>query len=417
MLTDWFDDLPELGLAAEKGLFLRWPQRYMADNRYDGWTEEESRREREEVERKKREQPQLQQTAASAQHDHLLTDSDSLQSTVIDSDWECFPESDTRLLTDAGLLFLDEIEQRISTGRPPLFACYDAASRALLYRPGVLCFPKKQSATLLSFSSRGEEARWSEGSGQQSRGSEEEQPHISLRVTAAHRMFVRLSKEAGCSGEERVSTPCVRPASSLLSRCPTAEELRATNEKLQRLHRQPKQACLSAKEQDRLGRPCEHRRACLRMLACAESGHAQGVDVKRNLPVVAALGLQTTEQWRAFLQLLGFWLQRGRLLYDSHGQPTAIRFDQLQPADCAWLKEQAAAAGLAADACRLSTWRMETRCRITDPRWCRVFHSEFKYAQRGCAASPLPSHRNEELDSPLCIASRTRSHSGGSDSG
>jgi trehalose-6-phosphatase len=35
VLTDWFGDLVNLGLAAEKGLFLRWPQRLAASCRFD----------------------------------------------------------------------------------------------------------------------------------------------------------------------------------------------------------------------------------------------------------------------------------------------------------------------------------------------------------------------------------------------
>ena len=37
----------------------------------------------------------------------------------------CFPESDTRLLTDTGLLFLDQIEARLQRGERVLYACFE----------------------------------------------------------------------------------------------------------------------------------------------------------------------------------------------------------------------------------------------------------------------------------------------------
>ncbi|KAL7752891.1 histone deacetylase [Sorochytrium milnesiophthora] len=49
----------------------------------------------------------------------------------------CFG-TDTRVLTDAGFLFVDEIEDRLARGEQLLYACYDKATRELVYGPGHL---------------------------------------------------------------------------------------------------------------------------------------------------------------------------------------------------------------------------------------------------------------------------------------
>ena len=100
VLTAWFEDMPQLGLAAEKGLFLRWPVRWMETHRMDDWQPNDSKSEREELEQKRREKEatgdshnNISPSAAdststdTASHSHLLSD-DTL-STVITNDWEC----------------------------------------------------------------------------------------------------------------------------------------------------------------------------------------------------------------------------------------------------------------------------------------------------------------------------------------
>ena len=42
VLTEWFHTMPQLGLAAEKGVFLKWPARLAASCRRDLWREEKS---------------------------------------------------------------------------------------------------------------------------------------------------------------------------------------------------------------------------------------------------------------------------------------------------------------------------------------------------------------------------------------
>ena len=48
----------------------------------------------------------------------------------------CFSERDTRVLTNAGFLFLADIEARIDAGQQLLYACYDTSTQSIVYMPG-----------------------------------------------------------------------------------------------------------------------------------------------------------------------------------------------------------------------------------------------------------------------------------------
>ena len=119
VLTAWFEDLPQLGLAAEKGLFLRWPARLMSSHRMDDWQAEDSRLEREEADKKRREREavggdsltnlspsnkaeSITSPTTAASHSHLLSTDDSL-STVIKNDWESLISLDDTAWKDTAL--------------------------------------------------------------------------------------------------------------------------------------------------------------------------------------------------------------------------------------------------------------------------------------------------------------------------
>ena len=57
---------------------------------------------------------------------------------VLEISDDCFPETDTRVLTDTGFLFLHQLEDRFHQGESPLFACYDLATKAPLLSTGPL---------------------------------------------------------------------------------------------------------------------------------------------------------------------------------------------------------------------------------------------------------------------------------------
>ena len=110
VLTDWFDDIPQLGLAAEKGLFLRWPRRRMAECRYDGWVEENSRVERAQVEQRRRVAEATAIAEGRGGEAHVIQE-DSL-SMVVTNDWECLiPLDDITWKETALSLILSYTEQ------------------------------------------------------------------------------------------------------------------------------------------------------------------------------------------------------------------------------------------------------------------------------------------------------------------
>ena len=214
---------------------------------------------------------------------------------VLEISDDCLPESDTRVLTDKGMLFVDEIETRIRRGERVLYACYELDSEALCYRTGKLVFPPvKQKQQLLCFTA--EEQCECEG------GEDE----AMLRVTPSHRMLVRQP------GQRR---PRVVRASSLYTPCrcrPSAE-------------------------------PCVHRRTPFSLLTSAQRGHASSRKRARRDGVAGA-------QRQASLQLTGF------ALHDRHrnaanklhsDETAALTFTQLRSNEHAWLAERCAVAGLA----------------------------------------------------------------------
>ena len=93
----------------------------------------------------------------------------------------CFPEVDTRVLTNRGLLFLDEIERRQALREEVLFGCYEVKrvqggkeveSKQLRYVKGKLRILKEEElpTELVEFASPGEGKRWTEESGPYGKG-------------------------------------------------------------------------------------------------------------------------------------------------------------------------------------------------------------------------------------------------------
>ena len=262
---------------------------------------------------------------------------------LVTHDINCFPSVDTRVLTDRGLQFLDDIEAREARGEAVLYACYDVQAKALLYRRGDLVFDTRPPTQLVCFASH------------------HDGTHAALRVTPHHVMYAQVAGKP----------PAKRSARSLLPSC-----------------RCPSSAVRCQ---------CQHRTAEVRMLACAQAGHVpegqeladarteqrhqrtadqkqpvgaasteeqQVTDagiaerrsrrwavVRASLPVVTALRLQSPEQWSAFLELLGFWVGDGAVRYDAAGQPHAVSFGQRRQAEHAWLHERLSAVGLRDGCC------------------------------------------------------------------
>ena len=213
---------------------------------------------------------------------------------VLEISDDCFPESDTRVLTDSGLLYVDQIEARLRRGERVQYACYEADSEALCYRPGKLVFPPaKRHQQLLCFTA------------EEQRETEPGEDEAMLRVTPSHRMLVRQS------GRRR---PRVVLASSLHSPCrcrPSAQ-------------------------------PCVHQTASFSMLTAVQHGYVSHSTRSEG-------GEESAVRRRASLQLLGF------ALHDRHfkatGQhhcktATPVTFSPLSTNEYSWLVNRCVAAGL-----------------------------------------------------------------------
>ena len=264
----------------------------------------------------------------------------------------CFLEHDTRILTSAGLLFLDQIEVRMkdATVPPLLFACYDVAAQQLLYRRGELVFPPQAATQLVEFTAAEEEHRWAEGS---SAYGEElgtdlraESSHLSLRVTPDHRMFVQLGLEDRPALSWTSGKSEVLPASSLLCRCAASER-------------------------------CEHRRQVVGLLAVAESGLEQPGNTAERDAVQRRLEL-SDEQFRAFLGLLGFFLGHGRAFFEDRSSGCAVvQLPHCQPQHRAWLQGLIDTAGLKREQVDVAESGNGELCFIRDQRWSLWFTDAF----------------------------------------
>ncbi|KAL7746501.1 DNA-directed RNA polymerase III subunit C1 (rpo31) [Sorochytrium milnesiophthora] len=166
---------------------------------------------------------------------------------------ECFT-LDARVLTNRGFMFRDEIAAALDEGGPLTFACYEVASKTIVYRPGKLVHVPNERKEVIHF-------------GQPTTSG------VSLHVTASHDMYVQTDlHDSGFSKQ---------PASSLL----------------------PNQEVCT---------PCRACHGAVRFLAVAAGGVARAdADVDALRALLASLGVATTPQLHAFAELYGYWLGAG----------------------------------------------------------------------------------------------------------
>ena len=380
------------------------------------------------------------------------------------------------MLTDTGFLFLDEIEGRLAAGERVLYACYepsttepqrkpeDVMKGELHYCDGSL-FYANTPETLVELSSNHEQRRWAPGSGpygtglfgaqveedgqtdevKEDDGSEagsdsegdsadddasERTPrpysrHVSLLVTPDHDMYAQLGNE-NCEGQ--IVPRCIRRGYKKGQPLPPALTL-------------PPEKMLAS---SLLNAPSE--RACARLLACASAGHtATSTESAQIVSAVrAALQLTTDAMFDIFLEVFGYWLGGGSMMY-SGGKPFAVVFTQRKAGDIVFLDSALPETGLSEKDIRRSERRLERRdgrsplvvsWLVVNRRWLDFFAAEFgikyssspeydplsaviKQGNRRRAASSAAATAADLSDSPSSIASRTRSRacSDASDSG
>ena len=209
----------------------------------------------------------------------------------------CFPEVDTRVLTDSGFLFLREIEARVDRDEVVLYGCYDIAKSTLVYRPGKLKY-FAPPARWVDFTQAATRPLWDATSTDYGAapGQRRQANYFTLRTTPGHDMYVQLSSRLG--GSDRALAPRKLRAKELAPGFTCKSSCKNSND-------------------------CPHGYAAYRFF----NSPASGVDVKgkdimsirdtaRDSPVVR-LGLRTDDQLNAFLELYGYWLGYGSMSFDS----------------------------------------------------------------------------------------------------
>ena len=285
--------------------------------------------------------------------------------------WDCFPESDTRVLTSSGFRFLAELEAAERAGYGlPLFACYDIASKRLLYRPGQLVIKAAKARVLVNLTSSDEQPRWSVDADKYGRvDSATDAPtntHFSMRVTSSHKMHVQFGNQRsrGSTIEWARKNGDLVPYTTV-----HASEL----------------ADLSS-----VARSTTHHRH----LAVASHG-VVGDPAAVHATLSQELGLHTQEAVDAFLELYGFWLGTGSLVFgDESGSRDAIAFTQCKKGDIDFLVDALQRIGLH----RMVDYSVYAKpsndtvaVQISAPLFVHYFHAE--YAQKSSRAThDKPKH-------------------------
>jgi hypothetical protein len=300
---------------------------------------------------------------------------------------KCFG-TDTRVLTNRGFLFLDEIESHLSTpnASPLLYAAFDEASQQLVYRPGQLAYPPNTAQQLLHFTPKAEQRRWNSNSGDYGTGSkqegDEDTNQLSLCVTPDHDMYVQFGS-IRTSGDvvdwRRISSGGTIPYSKVKG-----------------------EDCAASAYDS------------VRMLACAVGGVTRTADEQQRLKfhLEQSIGLHNEVQLAAFFELYGFWLGDGTISYTqttgaSRGALDAVVFCTRKDRDRIWLTQR-----LDQLALPQGQLRVEQRANgitsylILSPQWHAYFHAMYgnKYTRGG---TYIPPAAPAAALSPLSIATAT----------
>jgi len=118
---------------------------------------------------------------------------------ALDDD-NCFSD-DTRVMTDRGFLFGEEVKAVLSSGEDLKFACYDVATKQLVFAPcvGNRLSADGTAAELISFTGAKDAARWTsttDGITRECDGDDDEAAGVSMLVTRQHRMFTQWGMQA-----------------------------------------------------------------------------------------------------------------------------------------------------------------------------------------------------------------------------
>ena len=251
----------------------------------------------------------------------------------------CWPVDDTRILTDRGYLFFEDIKELEQRGEQPLFACYDSKSASLVFRPRIGRLVRyEHNGSIVDFTHTAERPRWAAdstpfGASSAAPSTVHTGGHFTLRVTPEHAVFTQHGKWQGNNqwlwsafGGQQAGTAAPTQSST-----------------------------------------------AIRMLTRAAGGGTPETDesaVEREL--LAMFGVSGTAACDAFLELYGFWLGDGSL--DVHNQ--RVVFISYKEDDVAWLRATLPKTGLPAD-----SWyenpQKETGVRFAIGPWFAPFFDEY----------------------------------------
>ena len=318
------------------------------------------------------------------------------------TDEHCFPESDTRVLTNHGLLFLSEIEALLTAGTEVLYGCYELTkqvlnekgqktmveSKELVYSKGKLVIPKKPPPHLVEFTSEGEAERWTEASGPYGEDDVQEKEkrvysrRVSLRVTPGHDMYVQLGNS---DVRGNVAWSCTTQPRDPITR------------------KQPRAVVTPHRKMKAENLVTADARACVRLLACAQAGYVPRATTSTSTRQAVQENLHLSDsQFTAFIELFGFWLGDGSMSYNRAGTGGYVTFLQVKQTDLVWLRSTFARAGLEKDEHWLTgSSGTKTVLYIKDPAWFAFFDHEFsaKYTHKRSPTAVTPPSTTRTLSS------------------
>ena len=319
----------------------------------------------------------------------------------------CFPEHDTRVLTDTGYLFMADIEARIAAGEQVRYACYDTATCSIVYRPGRLVESSPPSHWV-DFTQAGTRRLWdatSDDYGATVSAGGRYASSLTLRTTPEHDMYLQLCLQYG---EGRHVEYKARKVGGAV--------MAPHTQKARELAPGYKCDCAVA------GRTCTHGFSHYRMYTAAASGMqapANPISLANRDPhsPVVALGLRTKDELDAFLELFGYWLGDGTMTFDMRQGPTswdAVVFTPHKQRDRRYLRKLLARLPLVRRR-DYNTWcRHSVRVCVTERRWFRFFSNEFgvKYKHspsfdRQQALLKQGMHRSQRRPPPAPSARRS----------
>ena len=306
---------------------------------------------------------------------HARVEYTDLGCEYIDLGSSCLPEHDTRVLTDKGFQFLDEIEQRVARRERVLYACYDKDASRIEYCSGQLQYAQPPERWV-DFTHAGTRRLWDATSGDYGAtvaANGVEANRLTLRTTPDHAMFVQLCTRCGEDGHESYE-PRVNEGAHIAPHKMKAQELA------------PGYQCKCAAA----GVACAHGYSHYRMYTGAPVGLQTPANVisltnsetDKESPVTA-LRLRTKDQLDAFLDLFGYWLGDGSMRHDAFTASGQSSSDAVVLAACKQRDRDYVRARL--DRLHLvrgqhytsneNTKRLQVN--ITDRRWFRFFNDEF----------------------------------------